>query len=96
LRRSIDDGLSRSRFGIVIISPSFLDKEWPQRELDGMVAKEIDGKKVVLPVWHNVTRRQVAEGSPTLVDRIAANTSNGQDSVVAALLQVLREEQKDA
>src|SRR5260370_4234923 len=55
LRRSIDDGLSRSRFGIVVISAAFLHKDWPQRELDGLVAREIGGVKVVLPGWRNVT-----------------------------------------
>ncbi|HUW33009.1 MAG TPA: toll/interleukin-1 receptor domain-containing protein, partial [Planctomycetota bacterium] len=32
LRRSIDKGLANSRFGIVILSPHFFAKEWPQRE----------------------------------------------------------------
>ena len=39
LRRKIDDGLARCRYGIVILSPRFLEKEWPQRELDGLVAR---------------------------------------------------------
>lgn len=42
LRRSIDRGLARSRYGIVVISPDFLKKEWPQKELDGLVAREVD------------------------------------------------------
>src|ERR1051325_3140270 len=33
LRRSIDKGLARSRFGIVVLSPSFFAKNWPQYEL---------------------------------------------------------------
>ena len=37
LSRSIDQGLSESRFGIVILSPEFLRKDWPRRELDGLV-----------------------------------------------------------
>ena len=37
LNRSIDAGLSRSRFGVVILSRHFFEKEWPQRELDGLV-----------------------------------------------------------
>ena len=36
LRRSIDRGLARSRYGVVVISPNFLRKEWPQKELDGL------------------------------------------------------------
>jgi len=50
LRRSIDDGLAKSRYGIVVVSPSFLQKQWPQRELDGLVARESAGVKVILPV----------------------------------------------
>ena len=59
LRRSIDKGLARSRFGIVIISKAFLQKEWPQKELDGLVAREIEGIKVILPVWHEIGAAQI-------------------------------------
>ena len=59
LRRSIDRGLACSRFGVVVISLHFLNKEWPQKELDGLVAREVDGAKVILPVWHNITADQV-------------------------------------
>lgn len=55
LRRSIDRGLAESRFGLVILSPSFFAKQWPQRELDGLTTREIAGStKVILPVWHEV------------------------------------------
>src|SRR3546814_11969636 len=40
LRRKIDRGLSDSRFGVVLLSPDFFRKEWPQAELDGLVARE--------------------------------------------------------
>ena len=59
LRRSIDRGLARSRYGIVVISPDFLKKEWPQKELDGLVAREVEGIKVILPVWHNIGEPQI-------------------------------------
>ena len=37
LSRSIDQGVAESRFGMVILSPEFLRKDWPRRELDGLV-----------------------------------------------------------
>ena len=40
LRRSIDFGLSKSRFGIVVLSNNFFKKEWPNWELDGLVARQ--------------------------------------------------------
>ncbi|TEU12597.1 MAG: toll/interleukin-1 receptor domain-containing protein, partial [Anaerolineales bacterium] len=55
LRRSIDHGLAQSRYGVVILSPNFFTKEWSQKELDGLAAREVSGEKVILPVWHNVT-----------------------------------------
>lgn len=43
LRRSIDRGLSQSRYGIVVLSPSFFRKQWSQWELDGLVARQNSG-----------------------------------------------------
>jgi formylglycine-generating enzyme required for sulfatase activity len=90
LRRSIDRGLAQSRYGVVILSPHFFAKEWPQKELDGLVAREAPGEKVILPVWHNITAEQIREYSPTLADRIAVLSDRGLEHVVAELLRVIR------
>lgn len=75
LRRSIDGGLVRSKFGIVILSPSFFAKNWPQYELDGLVEKEMAGNKVILPLWHKVSKNEVMKYSPALADKVALNTA---------------------
>jgi hypothetical protein len=56
LREKIDYGLRYSRFGVVVLSPLFFSKDWPKKELDGLVALEVEGRKVILPVWHNVSQ----------------------------------------
>ena len=75
LRKSIDKGLSDSRFGLIVLSKSFFEKNWTQYELNGLVAKEMQGEKVILPIWHNITKDEVLEYSPTLVDKVALNTT---------------------
>ena len=40
LSAKIDEGLSLSRFGGVILSPAFLEKHWPKKEFAGLGAKE--------------------------------------------------------
>jgi uncharacterized protein YeeX (DUF496 family) len=75
LRRSIDKGLAKSRFGIVVLSTSFFAKNWTQYELDGLVSKEMIGNKVVLPIWHKVSVDEVRGYSPTLADRVALNSA---------------------
>jgi hypothetical protein len=90
LRRSIDYGLANSRYGIVVLSPHFFAKEWPQKELDGLVERESGGEKVILPVWHNITAEQVRKCSLILADRIGVSTGRGLEQVVAELLQAMR------
>jgi len=75
LRKSIDKGLANSQFGIVVLSPAFFDKQWTEYELNGLVAKEIEGGKVILPIWHKVSKDQVLQFSPTLADKLALNTA---------------------
>lgn len=89
LRRSIDYGLAHSRFGIVVISPHFLQKEWPQKELDGLSAREVGGIKIILPVWHNISAEEIRIYSPNLSDRVATLSTNGIVRVVDDLVQVI-------
>lgn len=90
LRRKIDCGLAHCRFGIVILSPNFLKKEWPQVELDGLMAREIaSGKKAILPVWHEIDAETLNRYSPILGARLAARTENGIPAVVEQVLRVV-------
>ncbi len=75
LRKKIDYGLRNSKYGIVIISPSFFMKNWTEFELNALVAREMEGKKIILPIWHNISKEQVLKFSPILADKLALNTS---------------------
>lgn len=89
LNRNIEAALSQSRFGVVVISPSFLRKEWPRKELDGLTAREHAGGKIILPVWHGVKFEDVQRFSPMLADRLAVNSNRGVDHVVDELLRAV-------
>ena len=89
LLRSINEGLKQSRFGAVVLSPSFFAKHWPLQELDGLAQREEDGQKVILPIWHHVTVKEVREHSPLLADRIAAKWSDGLSAVAQQILDVV-------
>ena len=91
LRRKIDEGLSKCKYGVVILSPSFLSKEWPQKELDGLVARETaSGKKAILPIWHEIDRDTLLRYSPTLADKLAGNSKEGLPIIVDKILEVLK------
>jgi hypothetical protein len=75
LRRKIDQGLARSRFGLVVVSHAFFAKNWPQYELDGLVALEMAGRQRILPVWHEITKDEVLSYSASLADKVALSTA---------------------
>lgn len=90
LHRSIDKGLANSNYGIVILSRHFFDKEWPQKELDGLAARETKGKKVILPIWHNVDSEYIRKFSPTLAGKLGVPTEKGIPAIVREILRVAK------
>jgi hypothetical protein len=90
LHKSIDEGIAKSGFGIVILSENFFKKDWPQRELEGLVAKEIGGRKVILPIWHNVDAAFVRSKSLLLAGLVGVPTSEGIEFIVQKVLEVVK------
>lgn len=87
----IDSGLRRCRFGVVILSPSFFARAWPQNELHALAALgAVEGRNKILPVWHELDHSDVAQFSPLLADVFAARTSEGLNKVVDQIALVLR------
>jgi len=91
LRRKIDKGLANSRFGIVVLSTAFISKGWTNYELDGIVTKVISGQQVILPIWHNITKQQVINYSPSLADKLARNTAiNTIEEIADEIYEVVK------
>lgn len=91
LRKSIDKGLKSSKFGIVVISKSFIKKGWTNYELDGLFQKEMTYGKTILPIWHDITKDEVQDFSPSLAGRKALNTSMYTTKEVAEELKNILE-----
>ena len=95
LNRRIQEGLAKCRYGVVILSPSFFAKRYPQWELDGLIQRELDGGDLILPLWRDVDAQEVRRFSPSLADRIAAKWQNGIHTVATELLRVVNPERYD-
>lgn len=91
LRRKIDRGVGSSRFGVVVLSDSFFGKGWPEYELDGLVTRSVSGDQVILPIWHNVTKKQVIGYSASLADKLARSTATHTvEEIAAEIVEVVR------
>jgi len=74
-----------------VLSQAFFEKHWPQYELDGLAALEVSGRKVILPIWHGVSREEVVRVSPPLADRVAVSSTLPLETVAAKILEAVRE-----
>ena len=90
LRSKIDEGLRNSKYGIVILSEAYIKKGWTQYGLEGLFNIEMTNGKTILPIWHNITKRQVQEFSPTIAGRLAINTTmQTADEIALELVSLL-------
>ena len=84
---------SRSRFGVVILSPAFFAKDWPQWELEALVAKEnAEGRKVILTVWHGITLQDLVR---VRADSSSTARNEHTERVAGDLIRALEREQDD-
>jgi TIR domain/Protein kinase domain len=87
LTTKINQGLARSRYGIVILSPDFLAKEWPKRELAALLAIELKHGKRVLPVLHNLELESILRDFPLMGDKVCVSTEAGIEALASEVLR---------
>lgn len=76
IRQEIEKNIARARFGIVILSPDFLKKQWTQTELDALFSRKMNsGEDLVLPIWHKITKQEVLDQSTLLAGIHALNSA---------------------
>ena len=90
LRRSIDFGLTKSRFGIVVLSKNFFEKHWTNWELDGLVQRQNNSDyNLIIPIWHKIDKKEILEYSPSLADKIAIKSERGIDNVIKQIDSII-------
>ena len=97
MRTRIDDGLKKSKFGIAVISPDYIaeGKYWTKAELDGLFQLESVNGKMLLPIWHNITKQQVMDYSPIVASKLAMTTASMTAEEIAKEMRSLLSEEAE-
>ena len=83
--------MSKSDYGIVVLSKNFFKKKWPPTELAALETKAANsGRKTILPIWLDITKDEVAEYSPILADIYSLQSTEGIDIVVQKLADEIK------
>ncbi len=89
-RRRMDEGLSRARFGVVVLSPNFF-KYWPEAELSALFNQEAAfDQSRILPVRLDLDRATLTRRSPLLAARAAVSWDLGVATVADRIRDVVR------
>jgi TIR domain len=85
LLQSISKGLRSSDYAIVVISPAFISKRWTNEELAACFALETKERKIIIPIWHDVTEEDVRAYNPILADRVALKSSQSLQTITSQI-----------
>ena len=99
--QTISEAIASSRIAIAVLSKAFFNGGWPARELDRLVTGSVEGAQVVLPIWHEITKDEVASYSASLAEKIARTTSTQTveeiaDEIIEVVMSVAQDEQNAA
>lgn len=86
---SVNKALRESRFGVVIISPVYLNKSWAMKELESLFAMEA-GLTRILPVLHGMSVETFRSQLPLLSDRYAVSSRTGVRNVADRVVQAIK------
>lgn len=62
--------------------------------LEGLFQRESDVGKLILPVWHDITKKEIQDFSPVLAGKLAMNTAIMTTKEIAENLYKLLDSQK--
>lgn len=86
LKEKIQEGLSKCRFGIVILSPEFIERKWTNQELTELLTRQNEShEKVILPLLYNLTVDEMKAQYPVLENikaRLVRNDEDAKDVVI--------------
>jgi len=78
LFNAINRGLAESIYAVVIISPSFIESDWTNKELEAIYNRHVE-KKIshLFLIYHEIERDSVVDIYPLLCDNLAFHSREG-------------------
>ncbi len=80
--KSINQGLTNSKYGIVVLSKGFFGRSWPEAELAALFNMMLNSKRdTLLPLRHGINQKELIEKAPLLSDIVNRSSDVGIDAL---------------
>ena len=90
LTEAIHENLESSRFGVIVLSPTYLSKIWTLNEFFFLQKREEMGIKTLLPVLYKMTPAELAAKFPPMANIFAIQADRGIDDGVEKILNEIK------
>ncbi|MBX9569418.1 MAG: toll/interleukin-1 receptor domain-containing protein [Candidatus Obscuribacterales bacterium] len=87
--REIDKGLAKSRMGIVLVTPAFLERVQKEGSVSDKELSALLRRNKLIPILHNTTYEALENVSPMLASRTGLST--GEDQTMADVADKISE-----
>lgn len=71
LMDSLDEGLSESRYGVIVLSENFIDKNWPESELKALMQRFQQDDVGIMPLRYGIPHEAIVDSYPLLSDLVS-------------------------
>jgi hypothetical protein len=92
---SINAGLKDSRYGIVVFSNNFFEKQWTIVELSALQQKALSQEKVILPILYNISHDEFKNIYPLFSDIVSISADRDIDEIVKELVTIFSKSLKN-
>lgn len=86
---SINAGLMASEYGLLLLSPKYLAKQWTRYELDVLHRRHIEDNKKLFPLWHGVEKAQIDKWNPGLTSIVAMKSTEELSSISEKIADII-------
>lgn len=87
----LDEGFRKSKHGLIIVSPRFVERNWTQAELRAFENRLINGdENVLLPVLLEMSHLEFAQHFPLLADVVSTTFKGDIEALAKELMDTLR------
>ena len=91
LMKSLDSGIHKSKYGVILLSPDFIRKKWTKYELDELLQLSNSTAKKLFPLWYNVNEAQLQAWSAPIANHVALPIDGKNiDDVALKLARAMR------
>ncbi len=86
---SINLGLNLSKTGILVLSQTYISKQWTNYELDVLHRQHIERDKRLIPLWHGIKKDELDKWNPGLSAIVGLSTNSDFKKMIMKIISKL-------